>query len=128
MPTTDGTDFRTWSKATNTDDIFPIPFGFVIQHLVELIPAHFTNRTGKVVVLHHARRIERFQTNRIVLLDYRSGYFVQEVLTLVGNFLVQLGNYLFLLCSIGRAFYFTGKAPLFYPQAFQGRRKETVIG
>jgi len=94
MPTADRTNFGRRLKTTDTDDVLSVPFGFVrgrpaVQHLVKFIPAHFTNRAGKVWVLHHSASVQGFQTNRIVLLAYRTGppgggYFVQEVLALDG--------------------------------------------
>jgi len=132
MPTTNVANSGTWLKLTNTEDVLPVPIGFVVEHGVEIIPTHFANGAGKLLVLHHSRRVERFQTNCIVLIDYLSRCFMQEIPALVSNRFVKFGNNHALLMPVLRLFSrplfkSAGHCSLFNPKAFERTAQKLVI-
>lgn len=81
-------------KSTNLEDILTVPVSLVPQHQKEPAPARVLNRLSQTVVLDHALHAQRLKDIRphLVVVTETMGQFVQEIITLVPDVLMQLSQ------------------------------------
>lgn len=94
-------------------DAVAIPCCLVFKHVKELRPRSTCYGSGKFVIVKHPFYIQVFDADRLVFTDEHRRLFLQKVVSLVCDLLVDSGYLNALLVAIVGAFLFTGKPPLF---------------
>ena len=118
-------------------DDLPVPFCLVFQHTEELRPADVRDGLAQLAVLLHILHLQGLNPDDVVVLDDLGGYLVQEIGTLVGDFLVDTCDFPFLLLIVPRLgqldFFVQGDAltagelTLFARQSLLERTEVTVV-
>jgi len=87
-----GTDLAGRIEPVRLDERPAFPFGFVRQLSAEFEPTDVPDRFGKFVVLHQIGTPQRLDHDDLVFVRDLVGEFVQEVLALVRNLFMFLGQ------------------------------------
>ena len=113
------TDFGTWFKLADSDNVFARPRRFILQQRIEHRPTDIANRLCEAVVFHHALNIQGFQSKRIhaVRMRQRVGQFMQEIPPRIGDAFMQKRDALPRLVTICAADLFFRQPPLQNRQA-----------
>lgn len=93
-----------------------VPVGLVLQLTDEFTPSGVTDTQGQSAVLHHAGGFEVFRADDLVLPDQGRGEFMQEVLTLVGDALMDTGEFGFRSPVPRTAFFASGQGLLCFSE------------
>lgn len=96
-----------------TDDGTAVPRGLIFEHEKEFCPRDACDGSGKFVIVKHPFYIQVFDADRLVFTDEHRRLFLQKVVPLVCDLLVDSGHLNALLVAIIGVFLFTGKPPLF---------------
>ncbi len=83
-------------------DGLPVPTGLVLEHAMELRPAHFGDRLAQLAVLLHVLHLQGLDADDVVVFDDFGRHLVQEVGASVGDLLVDAGDLPLLLLVVLR--------------------------
>ncbi len=86
------TDLRRCAPGVCLDERPSVEGTFVFQLSDELVPTDIPDGLGELMVLHHVLRLQCLHDDDLVLVNDSSRQFVEEVLALVCDFLVSLGE------------------------------------
>lgn len=103
-------------------------FRFAREHAEELPPTGIGNRLGKAMIADHPLDIQLFNGDDAEMINELSGFLVDEVMSAVGNALVNTAYYLSGLSSLRCALLKFAQLPLGFRQCLFVHPEEAEIG
>ena len=99
----------TGEECANLNDLFVLPSRLILQLPAELAPGGICDGLGQGMVSHHPLNIEALYTDDVIVPDQLSGQFMEVVIPLVRNLLMQSGHLDTSLLPVPAALWLSGQ-------------------